>query len=417
MKLYSSVFSLRIASALLLMFACVCAHAEEELERLQSDSALTLGGVLQATFERDPRQPLLQAGAGAVAARDKHASALLPGAPAVNLNHQTDVIGSGRNLREWGATLEFPVWLPGQKTAREAVAREARSGLDAGRAGLLLDAAGRLREAFWDVAMSRNAAELAARRAQTALALEQDVERRQQAGELAKTDVMLAKNETLQAQAAQLRAEAELKHAEHRWWMLTGLKSIPMQGDEKQAGEAQADDNHPLLAPSARRVALMREERNLVKVERRENPQLLLSARHDRGAFDNAFDNSVGVAVRIPLDAEVRSAPMMARAEMDLAQALTEHEQRRLELLTAMHEAEHNLEVTRRELVLVEEQNSLAQENLNLARKAFTLGETDLVHLMRVQALAFEAERALQNSRIQLQWDIARYNQAAGVLP
>jgi len=54
---------------------------------------------------------------------------------------------------------------------------------------------------------------------------------------------------------------------------------------------------------------------------------------------------------------------------------------------------------------------------MRLAQKAFDLGETDLVHLMRVQALAYEAERALASRKIQLQWDIARYNQAVGVLP
>ena len=265
--------------------------------------------------------------------------------------------------------------------------------------------------------MNNNAVDLATRRAETAHALEQDVERRQQAGELAKTDVMLARNETLQAQAAQLRAEAELRHAEHRYWMLTGLKQIPANAEEPLAREVQADDSHPLLAPSARRIALAQEERNLTQVERRENPQLMLNARHERGAFDDAYDSSVGVAVRIPLDAEVRSAPLLARAEMELAQAMTEHEQRRLELLTAMHEAEHNLEVTRQEMILVDEQNRLAQDNLRLARKAFSLGETDLVHLLRVQTSAFEAERALRTRQIQLQWDIARYNQAAGVLP
>jgi cobalt-zinc-cadmium efflux system outer membrane protein len=410
----------RRAGAALLVLACawpLIAQAEDELERLHPDSSLTLGSVLQIAFERNPQQPMLKAGITNVEARDKHASAMLPAAPAVNFNHQNDIIGSGRNLREWGAALEIPVWLPGQKAAREAVAREARSGLDAGRTGMLLETAGRLRDAYWDVAMNINAVDLAARRAQTALALEQDVERRQQAGELAKTDVMLARNETLQAQSAQLRAEAEQRHAEHRYWMLTGLKQMPASGEESLAREVQADDNHPLLAPTARRIALAREERHLTQVERRENPQLMLNARHERGAFDSAYDSSVGVAVRIPLDAEVRSAPMLARAEMELAQALTEHEQRRLELLTAMHEAEHNLEVTRRELTLVEEQNRLAQDNLRLARKAFSLGETDLVHLLRVQALAFEAERALLTRQIQLKWDIARYNQAAGVLP
>lgn len=393
------------------------AGGDGELEQLHPDETLTLSGVLQIAFERNPQQPVLAAGQVGVEARDKHAAAALPAAPAISVSHQNDVIGSGRNLREWGAAMEIPVWLPGQKAAREAVAREARAGLDAGRQGVLLETAGRLRDAYWDVAMNNNAVELARQRVDTAQALERDVVRRQQAGELAKTEVMLARNETLQAQSVLLRAEAELRHAEHRYWMLTGLKRMPAHAEETQTQEAQADDRHPMLAASAKRIALAQEERNLTRVERRENPLLMLNARHERGAFDSAYDSSVGVAVRIPLDAEVRSAPLLAHAEMELAQATTEHEQRRLELLTAMHEAEHNLEVTRSELAVMEEQNALAQDYLRLAHKAFSLGETDLVQLMRVQALAFEAERALRNRQIQLKWDVARYNQAAGVLP
>ena len=49
--------------------------------------------------------------------------------------------------------------------------------------------------------------------------------------------------------------------------------------------------------------------------------------------------------------------------------------------------------------------------------EAFKLGETDLVSLLRVQAQANEIERAFTSRQIQLQWDIARYNQAVGVLP
>lgn len=418
----NSAFPVRLKLRLLipLFFLSIqlpAAAEEGELERLQIDTTLTLSGVLQASFDRNPQQPLLQAGSVDAEARTRHALAALPGAPAVNMRHQNDVIGSGRNLREWEAGLELPVWLPGQRAAREAVAREARSGLDAGRTSLLLETAGQLRDALWDVAMNVNAVDLAAARVKTAQALEHDVLRRHQAGELAKTDVMLAQNETLQAQTAHLRAQAELKHAEHRYWMLTGLKHTPAFVEEPLARETQPDDSHPLLAVSARQIALAQEERNLTRVEKRENPQLLLNARHERGAFDTEYDSSIGVAVRIPLAAEVRSAPLLAKAEMGLAQAMSNHEQRRLALLTAMHEAEHNLEVTRSELVIVEEQHRLAQESLRLARKAFALGETDLVHLMRVQAQAYEAERALGNRQIQLKWDIARFNQAAGVLP
>lgn len=389
----------------------------EELERLQVDPQLTLAAVIEATYTRSPRQSVLSAGNSLLEAKEIHANSTLPGAPAVLARHQNDVIGSGRNQMEWEAGLEIPLWLPGQRAAREAVAQEVRSGLEADRKGLKLLLAGQVRDAVWDVAMNANSVALTEARLKTAQALQADVEKRWKAGELAKTDTLLAQNETLQAQTLALRAAAELKHAEHRYWMLTGLKHIPQHTEEPLAPQAEIGDAHPLLADMAARVELARGERRLVQVERRENPQLALNARHERGAFDNAFNSSIGVSVRIPLDAEVRAAPMVASAEMALGEAMSRHDQQLRDLQTAQHEAEHNLEVTREELGIIESQHRLAQENLRLAKKAFALGESDLVGLLRVQAQALEAEKTLTNRRTQLQWEIARYNQAVGVLP
>jgi outer membrane protein TolC len=82
-----------------------------------------------------------------------------------------------------------------------------------------------------------------------------------------------------------------------------------------------------------------------------------------------------------------------------------------------MHEAEHNLNVSRAELAIVTKQFEIAKESSKLAQKAFQLGETDLVSLIRIQAQTYETERAYTTRKIQVQWDIARYNQAVGVLP
>lgn len=82
-----------------------------------------------------------------------------------------------------------------------------------------------------------------------------------------------------------------------------------------------------------------------------------------------------------------------------------------------MHEAEHNLSVSRAELVIASKQFEIAKESLMLAQKAFKLGETDLVGLLRVQAQTFEAERAFTTRQVQVEWDVARYNQTVGVLP
>jgi outer membrane protein TolC len=388
-----------------------------ELDTLAANPALSVREVLDKAVERNPQRYVLQAMDGEVQARYKSARGALPLAPAVSLRHQNDAVGSGRGEREWEAELELPVWLPGQRTARENVAQGAQGELATSQDGLRLQLAGVLRDAIWDVGMNEANVDLSGLRLKTAEALQNDVKRRHQAGELAKTDLMLAENETLQARSALLRAQAELRHAQHRYRQLTGLGEIPANAQEIQSEQVGLSEQHPLLREAEAKIALAQNERDLVRLERRENPQLMLGARSQRGAFDDHYNSSVGMKIRIPLESEVRSAPMLAAVESNLAKVMSERERTRYMMETAIHEAEHNLEVTKAELELATQQHALARENQRLAQKAFDLGETDLVHLMRMQAQAYEAERALASRKIQLQWDIARYNQAIGVLP
>lgn len=388
-----------------------------EVDALTPHPTLTLHDVLQIAMERNPQRHVIQAMDGEVQARYTHARGMLPAAPAVSIRHQNDAIGSGRGEREWEAELELPVWLPGQRNARQVVANESHEDLAASRDGLMLQVAGVLRDAVWDIGMNANNVELVTQRLRMTEALQHDVERRYQAGELAKTDLMLAQNETLQAQAALLRAKTELRHAQHRYTVLTGLSDIPLHTDEIISTTTGLSDQHPFLREAEAKIVLAQHERELVRVESRENPQLLLAARSQRGAFDNQYNDSIGLKLRIPFDSEVRSAPLMALAATNVAKFMAERDRLRYAMETALHEAEHNLEVTRAELDVVTRQNQISQENLRLGKKAFELGETDLVHLLRVQSLAYEAERALSSRKIQLQWDTARYNQAVGVLP
>lgn len=388
-----------------------------ENDTLTASPALTLREVLEKTFERNPQRHVLQAMDGEVQARYLHARGVLPLAPAISVRHQNDTVGSGRGEREWEAELELPVWLPGQRAARQAVATEAQTDLAATREALMLQVAGVLRDAVWDVGMNANQVEIARIRVEASKALQRDVDRRFQAGEMARTDLMLAQNETLQSETVLLRAEAELRHAQHRYRVLTGTVEIPVKLEETLSTQSGFTDQHPFVKEVESKIALAQNERELVRVERRENPQLMLAARSQRGAFDNDYNDSIGLKLRIPFESEARSAPLLAAAESNLARNVSERDRLKLAMETALHEAEHNLEVTRAELEIVTRQNQLAQENLRLARKAFELGETDLVHLMRVQALAHEAERALGSRKVQMQWDIAKYNQSVGVLP
>ncbi len=389
----------------------------EHQDPLATDPALSLQETLELTFKRNPQQFQLQARDRGVSARRLSSGSLLPKAPALALSHQNDAAGSGRGEREWQADVEIPLWRPGQRAARTAVAENAEQDLQASRGRLLLEVAGQLRDAIWELKMTESQLELARQRYETAQALQHDVERRHQAGELARTDLMLAQQEALQARTEFVRADAELNHARHRYTILTGLQRIPARLEETQSSLTTYSEAHAFWQEAEARVKLTEQERNLSTVESRDNLQLVVNTRSQRGAFDNAYNDSVGLSLRIPLSSESHTAPQLAAADMQVAQAVAERERLRYLLESAMHEAEHNLATTRAELQIASENEAIARESLRLAEKAFQLGETDLVALLRVRAQAYEAGRALSARQIQLQWDIARYNQAVGVLP
>lgn len=391
-------------------------HQIDHFDELKVNPNLQLSEVLEKAYVRSPMQASLQSRDSMVSARNLVANALLPTTPAVSVTHQNDTLGSGRGERDWQAELELPVWLPNQRSNRLKVADASQSTMTASRQSLKLQVAGQLRETLWNIAFNDNNLALAANKLEVASKLQRDVEKRYQAGEMAKTDAMLAEQETLRAEKEKLRAEAEVMHARHRYYLLTGLRELPASSEEKQSSLEDYSQS-PIWLEVQSKVGLAETERDLVQVESHENLQVLVNMRSTKGAFDTTANDSVGVKLRIPFGGETRAAPIKAVAELGVGNALSERETLKYTLETAMHEAEHNLSVSRAELVIASKQYEIAKESVRLAQKAFQLGESDLVSLLRVQAQTFEAERAFTTRQVQVQWDIARYNQTVGVLP
>ncbi|MGQ5491136.1 TolC family protein, partial [Thauera sp. ZXT1-4] len=77
---------------------------------------------------------------------------------------------------------------------------------------------------WWALAAARNARDLALRRVTTARTLESDVLRRFEAGELARTDANLARNERLAAEAEAVDAQTAVLGAEAKYRTLTGIE-------------------------------------------------------------------------------------------------------------------------------------------------------------------------------------------------
>ena len=370
----------------------------EDILKLERNTKLTLSDVISQALLHSPKQREIEASNGLIEAKSLQVSSFLPGSPAISAGHQNDIVGSNRNLNQWEIGIELPIWMPGQRAARESTLNALTNELVSNRNNLSLEIAGQVRDAIWNISMVTVDVDLAEAQYKNALDLQHDVEKRWKAGELARTDFMLSQNGALLAKAVYIKTQAEVKHAEHRYWMLTGLKELPEYFDEKLNSKNVIDENHPLLSEAVAKIEMANKQRALIAIESRENPQIMLNVRHERGAFDSLYNDSVGVLIRVPIDSKVRSAPMLASADMAIAQASSEREQRQRMLESSFHEAEHNLETIREEIAILEEQNQISQASLQLSKKSFNLGETDLINLLRSQANAYESRTQFNES-------------------
>lgn len=375
---------------------------------------------LREAFEqalaRAPEQTAQTAREAEVAAFAARARGLLSGPPAVGGLYRSDSAG-GDGVQEMELGLELPLWRPGERAAERQAADRRAEGLDRRREALALRVAGQVREAVWEAAYRQSEVQLARRELETARALERDVGRRVDAGELAQSDRLLAREEALRRETALIQAQAEAAQALLRYQNLTGFAELPADAAEARSPLTDLTPGHALLAAADAGMETARAGLRVAERAAGGSPQLSIGGKRERGAHGEDYENSLQLAVRVPFDLGPAAKPAVASAGRELAEAQAERLRVERELGAELAGAAEELASLERRLGLAREQGRIAAENLRLARRAFDLGETDLSSLQRVQALAFAAERASAQTETLRRRAVARYNQAAGVLP
>ncbi len=378
---------------------------------------------LERAWRLHPQAAALDARAAEASANRDVAASLTPEPSSVSIGSRNDRLNRNLGQQEYEVELAAPLWLPGQKAARAAEAESRVDEASAKRAALRVELAGELRDAWWALAAARNAEALAARRLDTARALEADVRRRYRVGELSRIDANLAQTEVHAAGAELIEAEATRLQAEQALRTLTGTAAPPDMSEETPTTRRTPGDTlgtpetHPLLAAAA---AATRSARARVKVadeSQRAAPELALRMVRERGVFADPYSNSLGIRLKIPFSsgAQVRRDTSAAQAEADQADAEMMRTQTRVRL--EAERAQRALQASEQQFVMARERRELSAENLRLAEKAFSLGESDLATLLRIRAAAFDAEAFHDRQRVARAAAISRLNQALGVLP
>lgn len=386
------------------------------IQLIQPVYAASLRTALDQAWEKNPQAQTLEAKRAESIAQGVAANSLVPGAPVVILGHRNDQLNSNAGVREWEAGIALPIWLPGQRDARQRQAKAGRDGLEANILALRLRLAGELREAIWQVRQVEAQIRLDEARALTAKKLAEDVAKRVQAGELAKTDLNLAQNEWRTAQAAVLQNATTLLQAQQTYATLTGTTVLPDDSAESAQSKPLSDD-HPLMEEARLAIEVAQAQVRVSNQSRRDNPELELSARRARGNLNDPYASTVALALRLPLATDARNLPLTSAAQTALTRAQSEYTRSRLTLEYQRQQADQALQAADQLLDLARQQRTASGENLDLIQKSFSLGESDLFALLRARTAAFEAEQAYNQQEIAQALSRARLNQAQGVLP
>lgn len=402
----------RARALLLMLMALLCAS------RLYAEPAgPSLAEAVQAGFERYPEAGLAQAIREQGEAIRQQASSLLAADPAVVLRHESDAVTDSDGFRQWEGGLEMPLWLPGQRQRRSRVAEATSGEADATLRAQRWKVAGEIRELLWSLEIAAAEHDVATRALQSSRDLEQDVDKRVRAGELARMDLILAQKETLAREIEQAAAASQHSALLMQYRALTGLSAVPADLDEAAATAGGIADDHPALVASRVAAERSRAERDQVRGEKRASPVLSLGGKSERPESGESYDNALILEVNLPLGTEGHAAPRTAQAERSLAEATAAVARARRDLENDLILAISARQQAQQAVQLATRQRQLAAEGLRLSQRAFELGENSLFMVLEARRQALASERALRISELELGRAVARYNQALGVIP
>lgn len=404
-----------LAAAVMLSASPIAWVTAEEIKAQYSET-MTLSSLTEQVYQRLPGK-LGETKFGQLQqANDALSESLFAEPATANLNHFNDAIGSGDGFQEWEGSVDMPLWLPGQKQAQQELSNKIMAELPAYQARLMLQASGEVRELIWQVKLAEAELEQAILVWETAKKLEQDVKVRVEAGDLPTTEALLASSNTLEKHSKMVEAESNLLQQLKTYTLITGEHSLPSQVTELLNPQNQLLPSHPQLALQEQVIARLQAEMGIAQYQGAVNPNLSVGVRRERGDDSESFNNSLGLGISMALDDSRYSQPAVAEASAALAEAQVKRLDIERQLNKTLLTSRESLEATQKQLELVTEQDKTTRQYYQLQKRAFDLGEINLIDLLRSQVLANESRNRKRQLEVLVQQKTAAVNQALGII-
>jgi cobalt-zinc-cadmium efflux system outer membrane protein len=393
----------------------VSTHSVDHLDPIVIDAALSLPKLIDLTMQKYPDTAWLKSleeEAAAIAERSKSWTA---GASQATIGYQS--ISTFR-LNYATGSVQVPLWNLGQRDAEHNLANRAETSAELQAVAIKLRVAGLVRGALWDMALAKIRFEQAQAELGIYAQLLDSIKKHVELGDLPRADELLAQSELLQKRSVFTMAEAELMHSRKRYTSITQTTKVPATYEENLAALKEIGQHHPTLVAINGQIERKQAELNAIKSIGSGQTNVIAGILSDEGVDPRSNKAEFfNVGVSIPFGGRAHIQPHIAAINVELNKLIAEREQLYRNLEQAHHEAEHNLEVNRVELVTVNEQKKVSEELLNMTQLAFSVGEINLMDLLRIESRTQQAILNAKERAVMLQRDKALYNQAVGVMP
>ena len=380
--------------------------------------AATLAETVRASVERHPDYPLVEARRKVGAGYRKQADSLLGGDPSLELSATGDTFGSDYGYEEYVAGVSAPVWLPGQRRSKGAIADNIALLADSELRKLTWEVSGEVLERAWALRIAETGMKQSMKQWAAARALVQDIRHRYEVGEVSRNDLLLAQQDLVEAETGYQEATNALERARLAWLNYTGFRELPEDlSSFSDTRDGQDLDRHPLVLAALAAVDTAVAKAEDARAQRRAPPVVSLFAKRDRGTRHEEYTDSLGLAFSLPLGTAAPAAPAIAEAEAERTRSEAEANLLRRELDLRLSQAEQDLANAVRLLKLAQQKYDYSHSRLKLARRAFELGEMDLYQLLLARRQSNLATRDLKLRRLEKERAAARRNHALGVIP
>lgn len=384
---------------------------------IEIDKSLTLAKVVDLTMGKFPDMAWLNSLEEEAVAIKQRGESWTAGASQAGLRYQNMTSGTVHYV---DAVVQVPLWNLGQRDAEQERGIKAENSADLQSVATKLRIAGLVRGALWDMELQKIRYEQARAEINVFEQLLAKVERRVELGDLPRADVLLAQTELLQKLSTLTLAEAELMHARKRYSSITQLTKVPSVYQEKLVDLKKLELNHPAFVAVNSQIERKQAEIKALKLVGSGQTNLTVGVNSDRTQNNDPRSNqteSFNIGVNIPFGGEGHLQPQIAAHNVELNRLIADRDQLYRDLELAHHEAEHNLEVNEAELEIANELKRVAEEHLGMMQLSFSVGEINLMDLLKTQSRTQQAILSAKERAIMLERDIALYNQAVGVLP